>query len=122
MGFSRVARAEDISPGQTRFFVVAGKPVVLANFEGRIYAYHGLCPHRGFPFEGAHLWGNLLTCPWHNFQYDVETGRNHYPRNVYPGDVPDIQTQVGPLKPYPVQVRGGEVWVDLEGSWQTREE
>ena len=122
MGFSRVARAEEIPPGQTRFFVVAGKPVVLANFEGRIYAYYGLCPHRGFPLDGADLWDNLITCPWHNFQYDVRTGRNHYPKNVYPGDLPEVQTQVEPLKHHPVEMRNGEVWVDPEESWQTQAE
>jgi nitrite reductase/ring-hydroxylating ferredoxin subunit len=112
MAFEKVARAEQVPPGKTGFFLPRGRPVVLSNFEGRIYAHYGMCPHKGFPLEGAVLWDNLLTCPWHNYQYDLKTGENFYPRRVYPGD---MKAQVIRLRRYPVQVRDGEVWVDLEG-------
>ncbi len=89
-------------------------PVILANYEGRIYALYGLCPHQNNPLEGAQLWGCLLDCPWHHFQYDVRSGENHFPRNVYPEDMQELQGQVRPLNTYPVEIREGEIWVDLE--------
>jgi nitrite reductase (NADH) small subunit len=113
VAFQRVARVGEIPPGQTRYFVVGRAELVLANRSGRIYALHGRCPHQGNPLEGAALWDNLLTCPWHQFQYDVATGENHYPKNVYPPDLPRLQAQVRPLRTYPVDIRGGEIWVDL---------
>jgi len=54
--------------------IAGGKPVILANYEGRIYALHGLCPHRCNPLEGAVMWDHLVDCPFHHFQYDVRTG------------------------------------------------
>ncbi len=57
------------------------------------------------------MWDNLITCPWHNYQYDVETGRNHYPRNVFPED---LRKDLSPLRTYRVEIREGEVWVDLD--------
>ncbi len=113
MGFQRLARAEDIPPGRTQFVCVGEAPVVLANWAGRIYALHGVCPHRNNPLEGARVWNFLLDCPWHHFQYDVRSGENHYPRNVYPADMPHLQAQLHPLRTFPVQIRDGEVWVDL---------
>jgi nitrite reductase/ring-hydroxylating ferredoxin subunit len=110
VAFEKIARTEDVPPGQTRFIVIRGKPLVLARWGGSIHALSGLCPHQSKPLSGARVWGGLLTCPWHNFQYDLRTGENHYPRNVYP---PDLASQLAPLKTYPVEIRGNAIWVDL---------
>lgn len=32
------------------------------------------CPHLQLPLENAHLEGTRLTCPWHGYQFDVESG------------------------------------------------
>lgn len=114
MALQKLARVEEIPPGRTKFFRLGSKTVILANWAGQIYALHGICPHRNNPLEGAILWDHLLDCPWHHFQYDVRNGENHFPRNVYPADLPRLQEQVRPLKTYPVEVKEGEVWVDLE--------
>ena len=113
MAFRRVARADEIPPGHSRTFVV-NAPVALANQDGRIYALYGLCPHRRRPLEGGRVWGNILTCPWHNFQYDIRTGENRSPSNVYPEDGPYLREQLRPLATYRVEVRDGDVWVDFE--------
>ena len=114
MAFFKLCRVDEIPPGTTKYFTTAGGPVLLANCSGEIFATGGLCPHRSNPLEGAILWGCLVECPWHHFQYDVRTGENHYPKNVYPKDVPDLQSQVRPLSTYPVELRGDEIWVNLE--------
>jgi len=112
--FQRVCRAEEVPPGETRFVCIDGEPVILANLRGSLYALRGICNHQHKLLEGATLWGHLLDCPWRYFQYNVRTGENHFPRNVYPGDVPRLQEQLKPLRTYSVEVRGGEIWVNLE--------
>ncbi len=111
MAFEKLGRVEEVPTGRTKFVTVRGRPVLLANYAGRIYATYGICPHRGNPLEGAQLWDYLVDCPWHHFEYDVRTGENHYPKNVYPKD---LQKQLRPLKTYPVELRGAEIWVDLD--------
>ncbi len=113
MPFQKLGRADEIPPGKTKFVCAGEAPVILANWEGRIYALHGICPHQHNPLEGAVLWDHLLDCPWHHFMYDVRTGQNHFPKNVFPPDVPLAQQQVGPLATYAVRVEDGDVWVDL---------
>jgi hypothetical protein len=49
-----------------------------------------------------------------DLQYDVRTGQNHYPSNVYPKDYTRLEAQLRPLRTYAVELRDGEVWVDLE--------
>ena len=88
-------------------------PVILANYEGVIHALYGICPHQNNPLEGATLWGPLLDCPFHHFQFDVRSGENYFPKRVYPDDMPGLRPQVRPLPRYAVEVRDGDVWVDL---------
>ena len=114
MAFQKLARVEEVPPGQTKFLHAGRKPVILANAGGRIYALFGLCPHQNNPLEGAVLWDNLIDCPFHHFMYDVRTGENHFPANVYPKDYPRLQAQLRLARTYAVEVRDGEIWVDLE--------
>lgn len=116
MGFRRICRAEEVPPGRTKFACIDGRPVILANYAGSVYALNGICNHQYKSLEGAHLWDHLLDCPWHHFQYDVRTGENHFPKNVYPKDVPRLQEQVKPLDTYPVEIREGEVWANLDSA------
>jgi nitrite reductase/ring-hydroxylating ferredoxin subunit len=110
----RVARVDEVPPGQTRYREVGSIPLVLANWQGRIYALHGLCPHRLNPLKGAHLWGHLIDCPWHHFEYDIRTGENYFPKNVYPKDYVALEEQLRPLRTYRVELRGPEIWVELD--------
>ena len=114
MAFQKLARVEDVPPGHTKFIRVGETPVVLANWEGQVYAAYGICPHQSNPLEGAKVWNHLLECPWHHFQFDVRTGENHYPKNVYPRDLPYLDEQVRPLETYPVRIEDGDIWVDIE--------
>jgi 3-phenylpropionate/trans-cinnamate dioxygenase ferredoxin subunit len=110
----KLARVEEVPPGRTKFVCAGERPVIVSNYGGRIYALYGLCPHRNNPLEGAAMWDHLIDCPWHHFQYDVRTGENHFPKNVYPKDYPRLEEQLRPLKTYPVRVEDGEIWVELE--------
>jgi nitrite reductase/ring-hydroxylating ferredoxin subunit len=114
VAFQKVARVDDVPPGRTHFVCVGNNPLILANYESRIYASFGLCPHQNNPLEGAVLWDNLIDCPFHHFQYDIRTGENYFPKNVYPKDYKRLESQLRPLRTYPVEVRDGEIWVDLE--------
>jgi len=105
-----IARAEDIPPGETRFFCIDGRPLVIAHWSGQFFALDGLCPHKGFELHGAILWDHLITCPWHQFQFDIRTGENYLPKNVYPGD---LGRNLEPLGTYRIELRGSELWVEL---------
>jgi len=44
----------------------------------------------------------------------VHATPDEIPRNVYPDDIPRLHEQVKPLETYPVEIREGEIWVNLE--------
>lgn len=72
--FVKVAQVSEIPPGKVKEVEVAGKKIALANVDGAFYAIDNVCLHRGGPLAEGYLEGELLECPWHGWQWNVETG------------------------------------------------
>ena len=72
----RVASPDQIPNGEGREFVVAGRIVAVFNVDGTFHAMDGICPHAGGPLAKGVLRENVVTCPWHGWQFDVATGRH----------------------------------------------
>lgn len=106
----------DIAPGEMRRVRVNRLPVVIIRTpEGDLCALHDRCPHRGAKLSigrlGSVTDGNCvgdyrmassryaIRCPWHQFEYDVATGR-------CVAD-PALRT-----RSYPVEVVNGTVVID----------
>ncbi len=73
-GFVAVAREGDIAPGSARQVTVDGRWVALFNVDGVYHAVDNLCLHRGGPLCEGSVKGNVVTCPWHGWQFDVTSG------------------------------------------------
>jgi nitrite reductase/ring-hydroxylating ferredoxin subunit len=72
--FVKVAKTDEVAPGQGKMVEVSGKKIALFNVEGSFYAIDDTCTHRGGPLSGGVLDGKQVTCPWHGAIYDVTTG------------------------------------------------
>ena len=80
-----------------------GRQIALFDTPHGVLACNNRCPHEGYPLREGSLDGQcVLTCNWHNWKFDLQTGRN-----LYGGEG---------LRTYPVEVRGREVWIDLAES------
>jgi len=86
---------------------------MVVKLEEKIYAFDAECPHLGAPLEEGTLWDGSIECPWHHYIYDIRSGANLYPRNVYPEDLPDLEESLRPLRIYPVSRVGDSLWVEL---------
>jgi NAD(P)H-dependent nitrite reductase small subunit len=71
-----VLSAAELPPGQAAEVTVEGRAVALFNVGGTFYALTNLCPHRGGPLGQGFLEGTEVSCPWHNYTFDVRTGEN----------------------------------------------
>jgi len=76
MPLYRAATLTDVPPGSGKELVIAGRIVALYHVEGEFYAIDGICPHAGGPLGKGMLRKNIVTCPWHGWQFDVTTGRH----------------------------------------------
>ncbi len=110
--FVRVASRSELAPGQLKAVEVDGRRIALANVNGEFYAFDASCPHQGGPLHEGTLYDYTLDCPLHHFTYDVRTGENLYPKNVYPASMPQLRRQVISLRTHRVRVEGDDVLIE----------
>lgn len=73
-GYFKVAELADVPPGSCRSVNAAGRELALFNSGGEIFALDNTCLHRGGPLGEGDLDGDIVTCPWHGWKYNVRTG------------------------------------------------
>ncbi len=77
-----------------------GVGVLLVRLDGELHAIRNKCAHMACPLEGGLLEGPILTCPCHDWRFDVRSGEFL--------DAPELSIPV-----YATRVEGGKVLVDL---------
>ena len=98
--WARAASLDTLRDKGRLVFRTQGRQIALFDTPHGVLACNNRCPHEGYPLrEGSLDERCILTCNWHNWKFDLHSGRN-----LYGGEG---------LRTYPVEVRGGEVWIDL---------
>ena len=98
----KIAKTSDLAPGSGKVVEADGETIALFNVEGTLYAMGNTCPHRGGPLGEGSLEGNIVTCPWHGAQFNVETGEVLRP-----------PAPTG-VKSYPARVEGEDVLIEFD--------
>jgi nitrite reductase (NADH) small subunit len=100
VAFLRAAKKEEVPAGTIREFQLDGKTVAVANVGGKLFAINNVCLHRGGPLGQGELDGQIVTCPWHGWRYDVTNGK------LVTNPAVGVET-------YPIEVRGDDIFVDI---------
>lgn len=100
MAFQKVASASEIPAGEMQVVEVDGAEIVIANLGTKFVAFQNECTHRQGPLGDGILEGNVVECPYHAGQFNVETGE-------VVASPPEE-----PIKTYAVQVEGDEISID----------
>lgn len=72
--FVRVAAIADVKPGHGIVAEANGKTLAVFNVDGMIHAINNTCCHREGPLGEGELEGEIVTCPWHGWRFNVTTG------------------------------------------------
>lgn len=95
-----VGRVEDIPDGERKIIQSGDLSIGVFHHKGNWIALRNSCLHRGGPVCAGPLQGDILTCPWHGYQYSVITGQL----------LVDTSTA---LAKYPLEVRDGNLYVKV---------
>jgi nitrite reductase/ring-hydroxylating ferredoxin subunit len=104
-----VGRVDEFEPGTRRVVKVGSRDIGVFRVDDRFFAVRNRCPHQGGPLAAGRVFRRmiadgpgqvtleksaLISCPWHGWHWDMETGEAYAP-----GD-PRVRS-------YPVGVRPG---------------
>lgn len=104
--------------GQATRVEVDGRGLVVVKRGDDFYVLRDICPHQGARLSGGQVTGvvpeckpgaeivldrdgEILTCPWHGWQFDLCTGRSL------------VEPEKARVRAYPVRVEAGRVLVEL---------
>ena len=68
--------------------------------DGTLHALRNQFPHMGGELGEGELRGDIVTCPWHGWRFDVRTGKN-----------PSVDLVA--VRVFPVKVEGNDVYVGV---------
>lgn len=99
----RACTLDDLWVGEMEEVTVAGHRVLLVHVDdGDVRGFQAICPHQEIRLIEGELTEDKLICRGHLWEFDPATGAG-----INPGDCR--------LATYPVEVRGEEVYVSVEG-------
>ena len=113
-------RLHELPVGGSRLLKTGDHRIALFRTEKEIFGVDNACPHEGYPLVQGELKGCVLTCIWHNFKFDVQTGAclmGDEDVRVWPVRVVDDLVEVG-IDDRPPSL--DSFWASLEKGLQQR--
>jgi nitrite reductase/ring-hydroxylating ferredoxin subunit len=97
----QLLRVEDCPPGTQRYVSAGGQELAVFRLaDSREWAViHNSCPHAGGNLSAGTVAGGVLSCPWHQWEFNLHTGACVHNEQVR-------------VRRYAVRVREG--WLEAE--------
>ncbi|GAA3859281.1 nitrite reductase small subunit NirD [Celeribacter arenosi] len=100
MSWIDIGHIEDIPLRGARIVKTAvGCVAVFRTAEAEVYAASNTCPHKGGPLSEGIVHGQKVTCPLHNWVFDLNTGLAQ-------------GADEGQITTYPVRLDGARILLD----------
>ncbi len=100
--FIAVAKTADIPPSAIKSFDVNGEQVLIANWQGTLFATQDLCTHDNGTLSDGALVDGEIECPRHGGRFNPQTGAATQMPAMFP------------IKTFPVKVDGENVLLAIE--------
>lgn len=98
--YRTICREDELRAGEGRLVEIDGKAIALFRVGSALHAVEDTCLHAGGPLHEGTLDGTTVTCPWHEWRFDIATGRCEL-------------NPTASLARYPVRVRGGMIEIEV---------
>ena len=99
MSWIDIGALEDIPlRGARKVKTKQGCIAVFRTEEDAVFATSNTCPHKGGPLSEGIVHGQSVTCPLHNWVFDLNTGQ--------------AQGEEGVISTYPARVEAGRILID----------
>jgi 3-phenylpropionate/trans-cinnamate dioxygenase ferredoxin subunit len=73
--YFEIAPQSDLPSGERLFVEIGGRPIVILNMAGKLFAIGDVCTHDDGPLGDGAIEGERIVCPRHGGEFEVGTGR-----------------------------------------------
>jgi 3-phenylpropionate/trans-cinnamate dioxygenase ferredoxin subunit len=73
--FVAIAPQADLPPGERLFVELDGKPIVVFNLAGQLFAIGDVCSHDNGPLGDGDVEEEEVVCPRHGARFDLRSGK-----------------------------------------------
>jgi phenylpropionate dioxygenase-like ring-hydroxylating dioxygenase large terminal subunit len=101
---------------QYRTLDIAGTPVIVQNFNGKLRAFENICRHRLSRIHADEFGAGPLLCPYHHWSYAANGALQSVPRNSTLFQFTPAQLGAVRLREFCVAEIGGLIFVNLSDS------
>lgn len=77
--FVPVCHVDSIPEKRAKVINVDGERIAVFRHDGKVSAISNVCRHQNGPLGEGKIVDGCVTCPWHGYQYDPETGASPPP-------------------------------------------
>ena len=100
--FLKALELSKLPPGSMAGVELDGRPILLSNIGGSVYAVDGICTHEESPLSRGFMIEERVVCKLHLSQFDLRTGEVYNP------------PAVEPLMVYNVKIEDGSIFVEIQ--------
>jgi nitrite reductase/ring-hydroxylating ferredoxin subunit len=90
-GFVEVCDFDSIPENRAKVVTLGEERVAVFRHNGKVSALSNVCRHQNGPLGEGRIIDGCVTCPWHGYQYDPETGMSPPP---FTDQVPTYRTRI----------------------------
>src|SRR6266581_1676340 len=90
-GFVEVCKVDRIAEKCATIVSLSGERVAVFRYDGKVSAISNACQHQNGPLGEGRIIDGCVTCPWHGYQYQPESGAAPPP---FKEKVPTFQVKV----------------------------
>ncbi len=73
-GFVEVCKFDRITEKCATIISLSGERVAVFRYDGKVSAISNVCQHQNGPLGEGRIIDGCVTCPWHGYQYQPESG------------------------------------------------
>jgi len=99
-GWVEVGRVEEIAEKRAKIVALGGERVAIFRYDGKLSALSNVCQHQNGPLGEGKLEGSIVTCPLHQWKFDVNGGQCQ--------NIPAVK-----LKMFEVKVEGEDIFIKV---------
>ena len=72
----KICAAAEVPADGAKWVTLGEREFAVIAHGGKFYAVENFCPHKGGPLGLGQVKNGTITCPWHRFRFELETGKS----------------------------------------------